>query len=151
MQLKCSICNRKFFYFKIPGHHVRTPPNICGYRARNGKWISNQICFILRRYEYTQRHREKRQSTGFNRYALRGTPQLKFKNRCVNIIIDSVTGKSRRCNKITANNGTNRFYCQRCWDHKQEIVSEQYPDSIYEVESRVEDLQGFMGIGKVRK
>ena len=152
MLLKCTVCEHKFFYFRIPGKLGGTPPNICGHRENNGKWISNQFCYRARNQRYTQIERAKRiANKGYNRYIYRNTPGPKVKNRCVNIILDYDTGKRHMCNKVTGNNGTNYYYCQQCWDRKQEVSSAEYPESIYDRECKVADLQGVPGIGKVRK
>ena len=152
MKLTCSVCERKFFYFYIPGKHGRTPPNICGHRENNGKWISNDFCYRARNQGYTQTQRAKRiANKGYDRYAYRNTPPPDVIHECINIIMDYNTGEKHRCGKITANNGANRYYCERCWEKKARGCSVEYPECVYDTESHVADLQGFPGIGKVRK
>ena len=134
MRLVCKICNRKFFYFSLPGKTARQLPTICGHRENNGKWIPNQICFIKRNLDFTKKYkrRKRKEAKIFDPYALRDTPEPKVKHRCVNILTDPITGREYRCNRITANNGANKLYCQICWNRLQEGVSEEYEEFLYD-------------------
>ena len=98
------------------------------------------------RTQYKNRARDAK-----SKYAYRNTPPPDVIHECINIIMDYNTGEKHRCGKITANNGANRYYCEQCWEKKARGCSVEYPECVYDTESHVADLQGFPGIGKVRK
>ena len=135
MILTCSICNRKFFYLPLPQKVPRNFPSICGYRANNGKWISNDICKrkrnMLNQKKYvkirTQKRRERRKEYWHEPgktsrvYTKRQNYNIKTKRIC----------KWPGCKEYTGNNGQDYFYC---WYHKQLLeygCSQQYENCIY--------------------
>ena len=120
----CEVCDHKF----KPRNHQQI--------------ICSPKCKKIRQAEYNKEYKEK-----YNRlyplgkkekkvqpdYEYRNTPKPKKVYYC----------QYPGCNKLTANEGTNRFLCQIHWDLLQEQCSGQYENGIYDVESRPGNVTGF--------
>jgi len=102
MQIKCVECGKMFEFTrsKRGGNMAITCSDACR-RVR----IQRQN----RKYKQAHKHIKPVHIPG--------------KYRCQNIITDPNTGRKHRCNHVTSNNGTNRYYCQRCWERLTNSVA----------------------------
>ena len=144
----CRICQRSFE--PKASNHMLCSPDCQKEAARQSqaKWkkAHPEKFKENQRTQYKNRARDARP-----KYAYRKTPQPRVKRRCINIITDQFSGAKRRCNRITDHDGTNYLYCSVCHALLSDGCSQEYPENLYEFESKVEDLVGFIGIGKIRK
>lgn len=136
MKLTCIICGKEFEYDENWSQYARKKPVICG-EFKDGKWVRNEECYFKyhernvknwwkdhpeKVREYNQQAYKKRQKKGLNQYKFKDErPVLKEKRRC----------RYPGCNRYTANNGQNYYYCEMHQRIMEYGCSSQYDEWVY--------------------